>query len=64
MKFESDYKTIYDILFKHKNIFIDIFMIALSIVFMGIMANIRIPLWPVPFLAQERVYWQCLVMFW
>ncbi|MBW2999740.1 biotin transporter BioY, partial [Candidatus Woesearchaeota archaeon] len=52
MKFETDYKTIYDILFKHKNIFIDIFMIALSVVFMAIMANIRIPLWPVPITMQ------------
>jgi biotin transport system substrate-specific component len=52
MEFETKYKTIYDILFKQKNILIDMFMIALSIVLMAIMANIRIPLWPVPITMQ------------
>lgn len=50
--YESEYKTIYDILFKQKNIFIDASMFALSVVFMAGMANIMIPLWPVPITMQ------------
>ena len=50
--YESEYKTIYDILFKQRNIFIDASMIAFSVVFMAVMANIRIPLWPVPITMQ------------
>jgi len=49
---ETEYKTIYDILFKQKNIFIDASMFALSVVFMAAMANIMIPLWPVPITLQ------------
>jgi len=46
------HKTIYELLFKTRNIFLDIFMILVSVVFMGIMANIRVPLWPVPITMQ------------
>jgi len=49
---ETQNKTIYDILFKQKNIFLDIAMILCSIVFIAVMANIRINLWPVPITMQ------------
>ncbi|MBW2984756.1 biotin transporter BioY [Candidatus Woesearchaeota archaeon] len=52
MEYETKYKTIYDILFKHKNIFIDAFMILVSVVFLAGMAQLRIPLWPVPITMQ------------
>ncbi len=46
------HKTIYELLFNTRNIFLDTFMILVSVVFMGIMANIRIALWPVPITMQ------------
>ena len=46
------YKTLYGLLFKQKSIFLDIFMILFSIGFLALMANIRIPLWPVPITMQ------------
>jgi len=49
---ELKYKTIYDLLFKQKNIFIDIFLMSCSVVLLAIMANITIPLWPVPITMQ------------
>ncbi len=49
---EIKYKTIYDLLFKQKNILIDIFLMGFSVVLLGIMANITIPLWPVPITMQ------------
>lgn len=48
----KEYKTIYDILFKSRNIFIDAYMFAASVIFMAGMANIMIPLWPVPITMQ------------
>ena len=49
---ELKYKTIYDLLFKQKNIFIDIFLMSCSVVLLALMANITIPLWPVPITMQ------------
>lgn len=46
------YKTLYEILFRQKNVFLDIFMISFSVVFLAVMANLRIPLWPVPITMQ------------
>ncbi len=45
-------RTLYEAYFGYRNIFIDISMVVLSVVFMAIMANIRIPLWPVPITMQ------------
>ncbi|MBW2976305.1 biotin transporter BioY [Candidatus Woesearchaeota archaeon] len=45
-------KTLYEALFKQRNIFFDTFMILFSVVFLAVMANIRIPLWPVPITMQ------------
>lgn len=52
MEIAVKHKTLYEILFKQKNIFLDIFMILFSIFFLAAMANIRIPLWPVPITMQ------------
>ena len=49
---ETENKTIYEVLFKQRNVLLDVFMILFSIAFMAIMANIRIPLWPVPITMQ------------
>lgn len=46
------HKTLYELYFNSRNIFLDIFMILFSVVFLAIMANIRIPLWPVPITMQ------------
>ena len=45
-------KTMYELIFKQRNVFLDIGMILVSVVLLGIMANIRIPLWPVPITMQ------------
>jgi len=45
-------KTLYEIIFRQRNVFLDISMVLFSVVFLGIMANIRIPLWPVPITMQ------------
>jgi len=48
----SKNKTLYELYFNSRNIFLDIFMILVSVVFLGVLANIRIPLWPVPITMQ------------
>ena len=45
-------KTLYELIFRQRNIFLDILMVLFSVAFLGIMANIRIPLWPVPITMQ------------
>jgi len=50
--YEIENKTLYEALFKQRNVFLDVFMILASVVFMAVMANIRIPLWPVPITMQ------------
>jgi biotin transport system substrate-specific component len=52
MEYTNKYKTLYDILFKQRNIFIDTFMVLVSVIFMAVMANLRVPLWPVPITMQ------------
>jgi biotin transport system substrate-specific component len=52
MEYSTKYKTLYDILVKQRNLFIDSFMVLVSVIFMAVMANIRIPLWPVPITMQ------------
>ena len=46
------HKSVYEMVFKDRNIFIDIFMVLFGVALLGIMANIRIPLWPVPVTLQ------------
>ncbi len=48
----KEYKTIYDILFKSRNIFIDAYMFAASVIFMAGMANIWVPIGIVPITMQ------------
>ena len=48
----AKHKTLYEILFKEKNLLLDVFMVLVSVVFLGLMANIRVPLWPVPITMQ------------
>lgn len=48
----NKHKTLYEIYFSYRNIFLDIFMIVLSVAFLGVMANLRINLWPVPITMQ------------
>jgi len=45
-------KTLYELYFNSRNVFLDIFMVILSVAFLGLMANIRVPLWPVPITMQ------------
>ena len=52
MEYKLNHKTIYDLLFEQKNIFIEIFLMGFSVIFLAILANIRIPLWPVPITMQ------------
>ena len=49
---ENKNKTLYEIIFQHRTIFMDIFMVLASVVFMAVMSNINIPLWPVPVTMQ------------
>jgi len=48
----AKHKTLYEILFKEKNLLLDVFMVLFSVVFLALMANIRVPLWPVPITMQ------------
>jgi len=52
MEYISKYKTVYETLFEHRNIFIDICMMVLSVAFLAALANLQIPLWPVPITGQ------------
>ena len=52
MILENKNKTIYEIIFKNRNIVLDMFFITVSVFFLGVLSNIRIPLWPVPITMQ------------
>ncbi len=45
-------KPIYDLVFSQTSWMIDTFFILCSIMMLGLMANIRVPLWPVPITLQ------------
>jgi len=45
-------RTLYELHFQHRTVLLDVFMIGFSVFFLAIMANIRIPLWPVPITMQ------------
>lgn len=49
---ERRHKTLYELLFQQRTVLLDVFMILTSVVFMAGMANIQIPLWPVPITMQ------------
>ena len=52
MAYELKNKTLYELIFKQRNVLLDIALILSSVVFLGVMANIQIPLWPVPITMQ------------
>ncbi len=52
MILENKNKTLYEMLFQQRNVLLDMFMILFSVGFLALMANIRIPLWPVPITIQ------------
>ena len=52
MQYAQRYNTLYEVFFEHRTVFLNIFLMALSVVFLGLMANIQIPLWPVPITMQ------------
>ena len=52
MEYATKNKTLYEAFFQYRNIFTDIFMMGLSVVVLAVMANINIPLWPVPITMQ------------
>jgi len=49
---EIKHKTIYDLIFKQKNILTDLFLMGFAVVLLAFSANLRIPLWPVPITMQ------------
>ena len=49
---ETANKTLYESYFRYRNVFLDILMVILSVAFLGLMATIRVPLWPVPITMQ------------
>ena len=49
---ENINNTWYSTIFKQKNIFIEFFAVIFSVVVLGILANITVPLWPVPVTMQ------------
>jgi biotin transport system substrate-specific component len=51
-KNEIMHKTLYEAFFQYRNVFTDVLLLVLSVGVMAIMANIRIPLWPVPITMQ------------
>ena len=46
------HKTLYETFFEYRNVFTDVFMMMLGAITLAVMANIRIPLWPVPITMQ------------
>lgn len=45
-------RTIYELFFRQRNLFVDISMISIGVLFLGILANLRVQLWPVPITGQ------------
>ena len=52
MQYIHKNKTLYETFFKYRTILTDIFLMGLAVGILAIMANIRIPLWPVPITMQ------------
>ncbi|MEA2036228.1 MAG: biotin transporter BioY [Nanoarchaeota archaeon] len=52
MQTTNKHKTMYELIFKQRNLLVDTFIVILSVAFLGLMANIRVPLWPVPITMQ------------
>jgi biotin transport system substrate-specific component len=52
MRYINKNLTLYETLFKQKNVFLDISMMLLAVISLAILSNIYIPLWPVPITCQ------------
>lgn len=50
MEFKN--KTVYEMLFKETSLLMDAFFVMISVIGLALMANIKIPLWPVPVTLQ------------
>ena len=62
MEYAIKHKTLYESFFRQKNIFLDISMMLIAVVFLGILSNLYIPLWPVPITGQTLGIF--LIAFW
>lgn len=62
MEYSLKHKTLYEAFFRRKNIFLDISMMLIAVVFLAFLSNIYIPLWPVPITGQT--FGIFLVAFW
>lgn len=45
-------KTLYELFFRQRNVLIDISLMAIAVILLAVLANIIIPLWPVPITGQ------------
>ncbi len=52
MRHVVKHDTLYEAFFKYRNILTDVFLMMLSVVVMAVLANVRVPLWPVPITMQ------------
>ena len=52
MEYIAKHKTLYEALFRQKNVFLDISMMLMGVVFLGVLSNLYVPLWPVPITGQ------------
>ena len=52
MEYKSNYKTWYDLFFKQKTVFVDVLVMSIAVVFLAVLSNLVIPLWPVPITGQ------------
>lgn len=62
MEYAIKHKTLYEAFFKQKNVFLDISMMLVAVVFLAFLSNLYIPLWPVPITGQT--FGIFLIAFW
>lgn len=62
MELAHKHKTLYEAFFQQKNIFLDISMMLIAVVFLAFLSNIYVPLWPVPITGQT--FGLFLIAFW
>lgn len=62
MEHALKHKTLYEALFNQKNVFLDISMMLIAVVFLAFLSNMYIPLWPVPITGQT--FGVFLIAFW
>ena len=62
MEYSLRHKTLYESFFRRKNVFLDISMMLMAVVFLAFLSNLYIPLWPVPITGQT--FGIFLIAFW